>query len=71
MLAVAGLSSQDGPAISQRQWRTVRCSAIDEIAQAHVAVGGTARGRRYTTQQLNRSYAMLLASHFQGLERMR
>src|SRR5437016_2897894 len=54
------------PSTSFRQWRTVRASGLDEIAHAHAAVGGTARGRRYTTQQINRAYAMLLASHFQG-----
>jgi hypothetical protein len=54
------------PSISHCQWRTVRSSALDEIAQAHAAVGGTGRGRRYTTQQINRAYAMLLASQFQG-----
>src|ERR1700736_4078544 len=52
--------------ISYRQWRTVRATALDEIAFAHTALGGTARGRRYTTQQINRAYAMLLASQFQG-----
>src|SRR3954466_3363570 len=54
------------PSTSYRQWRTVRAAALDEIARAHAAVGGTARGRRYTTQQINRAYAMLLASQFQG-----
>lgn len=29
-------------------------------------VGGTERGRRYATQQINYSYAALLSSHFQG-----
>ena len=54
------------PSVSYRQWNTVRVAALDEIARAHVAVGGTARGRRYTTQQINRAYALLLASQFQG-----
>ena len=54
------------PSISYLQWTTVRAAALDEIAQAHAAVGGTARGRRYGTQQINRAYAMLLASQFQG-----
>lgn len=54
------------PSTAYRQWRTIRATALDEIAQAHAAVGGTARGRRYTTQQLNRAYAVLLASQFQG-----
>ena len=54
------------PSISYRHWRTVRARALDEIAGAHVAVGGTARGRRYATQQINRAYAVLLAAQFQG-----
>ena len=51
---------------SYRRWRTTRASALDEIARAHAAIGGTARGRRFTTQQINQAYAMLLASQFQG-----
>lgn len=54
---------------SYAEWCTIRTLELDEIAQAHAAVGGTARGRRYATQQINRAYAMLLASHFQGLRR--
>lgn len=54
------------PSTSYGQWRTVRAAALDEIARAHAAVGGTERGRRYTTQQINRAYTMLLASQFQG-----
>jgi hypothetical protein len=45
---------------------TTRARALDEIAQAHAAVGGTKRGRRYATQQINQAYAVLLASQFQG-----
>lgn len=33
---------------------------------AHVAVGGSSRGRRYATQQINQAYAMMVASQFQG-----
>jgi hypothetical protein len=54
------------PSISYRQWRTVRAAALDEIAGAHAAAGGTARGRRFAAQQITRAYAMLLASQFQG-----
>jgi hypothetical protein len=54
------------PSIAYRQWVTTRAAALDEIARAHIAVGGTRRGRRYATQQLNRLYAVLLASEFQG-----
>jgi hypothetical protein len=44
----------------------VRAAALDEIESAHASVGGTGRGRRYATQQVNRAYAVLLASEFQG-----
>ena len=54
------------PSISYRLWRSTRVRALDEIATAHAAVGGSARGRRYATQQINRAYSVLLASQFQG-----
>jgi hypothetical protein len=54
------------PSISYRRWTHLRANALDEIAQAHAAVGGTKRGRRYATQQINHAYAVLLASQFQG-----
>src|SRR6266705_299193 len=47
------------PSTSYRQWRTMRAAALGEIAEAHAAVGGTARGRRYTTQQINRAFQYL------------
>ncbi|MDB5348882.1 MAG: Uncharacterized protein JWN86_129 [Planctomycetota bacterium] len=54
------------PSTSHERWTTSRRVSLDEIEQAHVAVGGTKRGRRYATQQINRAYSMLLASQFQG-----
>lgn len=54
------------PSYSYRLWRTKRTRSLDEIAQAHAVIGGPARGRRFATQQLNRAYAVLLASQFQG-----
>lgn len=54
------------PSTSYQEWTSSRSEALDEMAQAHVAVGGSQRGRRYATQQINRSYAVLLASQFQG-----
>lgn len=47
-------------------WRTQRLSALDEIEIAHRGIGGSGRGRRYATQELNYGYAMLLSSHFQA-----
>lgn len=54
------------PSTAYRRWTFERAAALDQIAQAHAAVGGTGRGRRYATQQVNHAYAVLLASQFQG-----
>jgi len=54
------------PSNSLIRWNGERADALDEIENAHVMVGGTERGRRYATQQINFSYAALLSSHFQG-----
>jgi hypothetical protein len=52
--------------IAYVEWTTHRNHALDEIASAHAAVGGTRPGRRYATQQVNHAYAVLVASQFQG-----
>jgi hypothetical protein len=57
------------PSRAYRQWSRTRATELDEVEAAHILVGGTARGRRYTTQQINRAYAVLLASQFQGFAR--
>ena len=54
------------PSKSFESWRTVRAKALNEIVAAHRMVGGTGRGRRFATQQLNHAYAVLLSSQFQG-----
>src|SRR5256885_1558702 len=54
------------PSHSLIRWRSERAEALTEIETAHAIVGGTERGRRYATQQINYSYAALLASHLQG-----
>src|SRR4051812_7975579 len=54
------------PSNSLLRWRGVRATALDEIEAAHTHIGGTGPGRRYATQQVNRAYAVLLASEFQG-----
>ena len=46
-------------------WCTTASSELNEISKAHAAVGGTSRGRRYATLQLNHAYTMLLSSQFQ------
>ena len=54
------------PSNSLRQWQESRRMKLDEIVEAHRAVGGAGRGRRYATEQVNHSYAVLLSSQFQG-----
>jgi hypothetical protein len=54
------------PSHSLIRWNNERSAALDEIENAHVMVGGSERGRRIATQQINYSYATLLSSHFQG-----
>jgi hypothetical protein len=51
---------------SLARWNNERKEALDEIENAHVMVGGSERGRRFATQQINYSYAALLSAHFQG-----
>jgi hypothetical protein len=45
---------------------STRVDALIEIEQAHAEVGGSKRGRWYGTQQINQTYAVILASQFQG-----
>jgi hypothetical protein len=52
--------------VAYNEWSTARSAALNEIAEAHRSVGGTGRGRRYATQQINQAYAVLLSSQFQG-----
>ena len=54
------------PSRSLQTWLTDRRGALDEIEHAHRKVGGTARGRRRATRQINYAYTVLLASQFQG-----
>src|SRR5436189_605038 len=54
------------PSESLQAWSTGRRAALDEVEAAHRSVGGTGRGRRYLTQQINQAYAVLLSSQFQG-----
>lgn len=54
------------PSRSLLRWRHHRAAVLDEIETAHATVGGSDRGRRFATQQINYAYATLLCSHFQG-----
>lgn len=54
------------PSHSYMIWADESADALDEMENAHASVGGTGPGRRIATQQLNYSYAGLLAGHFQA-----
>jgi hypothetical protein len=54
------------PSLSWQEWSTTRARCLDDIEAAHRSVGGTARGRRFATEQINHAYAVLLAAQFQG-----
>jgi hypothetical protein len=54
------------PSLSLQNWKSVRRYALDDLESAHRSLGGTSSGRRYATQQINRAYAGLFSSQFQG-----
>ncbi len=51
--------------VALRRWQTDGEKRLDEIEAAHAAAGGSGRGRRYATQEINHAYAVLLTSQFQ------
>lgn len=51
---------------SLQRWEGERAAELDRIEAAHRAIGGTARGRRWATVQINHAYVVLLSSQFQG-----
>src|SRR5580658_2588149 len=57
------------PSNSWIRWKNERADALDQIENAHASVGGTGRGRRFATEQINHAYATLLSSQFQGFSR--
>ena len=57
--------TSDMPSQSLHRWQTEARAALDQIQSAHAAVGGSKRGRRYATLQINHAYLVLVSSHFQ------
>jgi hypothetical protein len=53
------------PSSATRYWRDFQLSALDQLEQAHSAIGGSGPGRRFRTEQINGAYIILLASQFQ------
>lgn len=65
----AGLELKSAARMASRalsRWQTVRKNQLDELLAAHAKVGGSGRGRRYATEQLNYSFLIAVAAHFQG-----
>ncbi len=54
------------PSTAFSHWSTFAKANLDQIEAAHGALGGTGRGRRYATLQVNHAYAVLVSSQFQG-----
>jgi hypothetical protein len=54
------------PSNSWNRWEGERADALNEIENAHTMVGGSERGRRYATLQINYAYTAILSSQFQG-----
>src|SRR5690348_9491697 len=50
-------------------WASVRSDRIDRLRAAHEAFGGSGRGRRWVTDELNHALILRLASEFQGFSR--
>lgn len=57
------------PSTALARWRAERAARLDELLAAHATVGGAGPGRRWWTEQLNRSLVLLLAAEFQGFAR--
>lgn len=49
-----------------QEWRHARGRRLDELDEAHAAVGSRRAGRRYATEQLDHAYVIAVASQFQG-----
>lgn len=47
-------------------WNSLQLQRLSHLEAAHAAVGGTKRGRRYTTTQVNHALVVAIAAQFQG-----
>lgn len=53
------------PSAAKGEWDTTAKSRLDELERVHADAHGTGRGRRWGTQQLNRSLFVVLVAQFQ------
>lgn len=54
------------PSAALEKWWGDRATLLDQLFQAHTAVGGTGAGRRRATEELNRALLLRVAAQFQG-----
>lgn len=54
------------PSAALTTWRAERTSLLDQLLQAHAALGGPGAGRRWATAELNRALLLRVAAQFQG-----
>jgi hypothetical protein len=47
-------------------WNSDRAQKLDYMEDIHRRVGGSDRGRRFTTEQVNHTYVAVLSAEFQG-----
>lgn len=53
------------PSKALDHWKSTSQEELEEFSNAHKAVGGEGRGRRYFTRQLNHGYLVAVAAQFQ------
>ncbi len=54
------------PSAALGAWEGERSMLLDQLIQAHAAVGGPGAGRRWATDELNRALLLRVAAQFQG-----
>lgn len=64
-----GLLSATVPSPALAGWSSRRSVHLDNLVQAHGAVSGRGRGRRWSTESTNWSLTLRLAAEFQGFVR--
>jgi hypothetical protein len=55
--------------VALNAWRSTRAGRLDRLRSAHTAIGGSGRGRRWVTEELNHALVLRLAAEFQGFAR--
>lgn len=53
------------PSFAKSEWGTSATARLDELEQLHIDARGSSRGRRWGTEQLNRSLFLVLVAQFQ------